>query len=99
MIRINSNIPGVKALIATTFALLALAGCEVQTFDDAVSAINNPPAPPPPGPPPPGPPPPPPPPPIGGTFNPVFSEIQLNVFTPTCASAACHSGGNPAGGL
>jgi hypothetical protein len=29
----------------------------------------------------------------------VFSEIQSNVFTPTCATANCHSGGNPPANL
>ena len=46
-------------------------------------------------PPPPLPPPPPPPPPA---FAAVFSAIQANVFTPTCATAGCHAGvGAPQG--
>jgi hypothetical protein len=28
-----------------------------------------------------------------------FDEIQANVFTPTCATVGCHSGGAPQGGL
>lgn len=28
-----------------------------------------------------------------------FAEIQTNVFTPSCATAGCHSGGTPAGGM
>ena len=30
---------------------------------------------------------------------PVFSDIQAQIFTPTCASSSCHGGGAPAGGL
>jgi hypothetical protein len=41
----------------------------------------------------------PPPPPPPTTFNPVFSEIQANVFTPTCATAGCHSGAGAPQGL
>ena len=44
---------------------------------------------------PPVPPPPPPPPPFGANF----SEIQSNVFTPTCATAGCHSGAGAQQGL
>lgn len=75
--------------IGSLFAVMLLAGsmvaCDVQTYDDAASAFddNNPPAPPPPG----------------SGFNPVFSEIQSNVFTPSCATANCHSGGNPPANL
>ncbi|MGI9203135.1 MAG: Ig-like domain-containing protein [Woeseiaceae bacterium] len=46
-------------------------------------------------PPPPLPPPPPPPP----AFNPVFSDIQANIFTPTCATAGCHAGAGAPQGL
>ena len=32
------------------------------------------------------------------TFNPVFSEVQANVFTPNCATSGCHAGaGAPLG--
>jgi Bacterial Ig-like domain len=41
--------------------------------------------------------PPPPPPPL--SFNPVFSEIQSNVFTPTCATSGCHTGASAPQGL
>ena len=37
------------------------------------------------------------PPPTG--FNPVFSEIQSNVFTPTCAVSGCHQGAGAPQGL
>ncbi len=71
----------------TSLAILvvagALAGCEVETFDDAVSRFDGGAAPPPPP----------------GGFNPTFSEIQANVFTPTCATSTCHSGGAPSAGL
>lgn len=81
----------------TMIAVLAsLLGCDVQTYDDAASAFNAG-SPPPPPPPPPGPPPPPPPPPAA--FGPNFSEIQAAVFTPSCATASCHSGANPPGNL
>jgi hypothetical protein len=61
----------------------SLPGCDVQTFDDAAAGFQN------------DLPPPPPP----GTFGPTFSEIQANVFTPTCATSTCHAGGAPAAGL
>ena len=32
-------------------------------------------------------------------FNPVFSEIQSNVFTPTCAVSGCHTGAGAPQGL
>lgn len=35
----------------------------------------------------------------GSGFNPVFSAIQSNVFTPSCATASCHSGSNPPASL
>lgn len=69
--------------------LLSLVGCDVQTFDDAASSFNA-------GSPPPPPTPPPPPP---AAFGPNFSEIQAAVFTPSCATANCHSGGNPPASL
>jgi hypothetical protein len=72
----------------TSFAILviagSLAGCEVETFDDAVSRFGgDAPAPPPPP----------------GGFAPDFSAIQANVFSPTCATSTCHAGGAPAAGL
>jgi hypothetical protein len=33
------------------------------------------------------------------TFDPVFSAIQANVFTPTCATSGCHAGGSAPQGL
>ena len=33
------------------------------------------------------------------TFDPVFSEIQANVFTPNCATSGCHQGGGAPQGL
>lgn len=78
-----------RALFTFTAMMVSLTACEVETFEDGVSRFNagNPPLPPPP--PPPAPPPPPPPPP---TFGATFSEIQANVFTPSCATAGCHAG-------
>lgn len=78
--------------------LLVMAGslvaCNIGSYDDAVKDFNsNVQPPPPPGPPPPPPPPPPP----GASFGPNFSEIQAAVFTPSCASANCHGGTDPAG--
>jgi len=99
VLRIWKLLRSAVSLLAAIAVGGALASCEVQTYDDAVASINNgnpssPPPPPPPGSPPP---PPPPPPPTG--FNPVFSEIQTNVFTPDCASSSCHGGGAPAANL
>ena len=85
-----------RLLMVVVAALGAAAGCDVETFDDAVSRIPEQSAPPPPGSPPP--PPPPPPPPAAG-FGPNFSEIQASVFTPDCATSGCHAGGNPSAGL
>ena len=45
------------------------------------------------------PPPPPPPPPPPASFGPNFSEIQANVFTPTCATPGCHVGAAAPRGL
>jgi hypothetical protein len=86
----------VRLLVAVIAALSALAGCDVETFDDAVARIPETPVPPPPPPPPPSPPPPPPP---AAGFGPNFSEIQANVFTPDCARSGCHAGGAPAADL
>ena len=35
----------------------------------------------------------------GSDFDPVFSEIQANVFTPTCATSGCHFGAGASQGL
>lgn len=43
--------------------------------------------------------PPPPPPPPPAPFNAVFTEVQANVFTPTCATAGCHTGAGAPQGL
>lgn len=78
-------------LQAVALSCAALAGCDVQTYDEAAAGFDND-----------GggtPPPPPPPPPGGSSFGPVFSEIQASVFTPTCATSTCHSGANPPAGL
>lgn len=45
------------------------------------------------------PPPPPPPPPPTAAFGANFSEIQDNVFTPTCATSGCHVGAGAPQGL
>jgi hypothetical protein len=34
-----------------------------------------------------------------GSSGMTFDEIQTNVFTPNCATAGCHAGGTPAGGM
>jgi hypothetical protein len=57
----------------------SLTACNLGSYDDAVDRFNENA--------------PPPPPPAG--FGPNFSEIQASVFTPTCATANCHSGANP----
>jgi len=85
----------VLALLMITGSLVACGN--VESYDDAVAKLGSPsPATPPsPAPPPDDPPPPPPP----GGFGPNFSEIQANVFTPTCATAGCHAGAGAAAGL
>jgi hypothetical protein len=90
----------VRTLSAFLIAAVSIVACEVETFEDGLARFNagNPTAPPPPAPPPPGPPPPSPPPPPG-VVMPVFSDIQAQIFTPTCASSSCHGGGAPAAGL
>ena len=70
----------------------SLVGCNIQTYDDAVASIQGGGTTPPPEPPPTPPPP-------GASFGPNFSEIQSGLFTPTCATSNCHSGGNPPAGL
>jgi len=93
----RTRIPAIARLVTTVIAAaFALAGCDVETFDDAVSRIPEGPSPPSSGSPPP--PPPPPPPPAAG-FGPNFSEIQANVFSPDCATSGCHAGANAAAGL
>lgn len=82
-------------MLVTFLTVVSLTGCDVESYDDAVNRLGN--SPPPAAPPPPGSPPPPPPPPTG--FGPNFSEIQTNVFTPSCASSSCHGGAGPAAGL
>ncbi len=72
-----------RCLLAVLLLSGLLAGCEVETFDDAVSRIEGGAAPPPPP----------------GGFGPGFSEIQAAVLTPSCASSTCHAGGSPAAGL
>jgi hypothetical protein len=72
---------------ALAFLLIAasLVACDVQTYDEAASSFNNNTTVPPPPPPPPPP----------AAFNATFTDIQDNVFTPTCATANCHAGANP----
>jgi len=82
-------------IVRTSLVFLVIAGslvaCDVETFDEAVKrAQSNTPTPPPAEPPPPPPPP---------AFAATFSEIQANVFTPTCATANCHAGANPSASL
>ena len=76
-------------LLVTT---LALGACETS-YDEAAEEFyaNRAPAP--------DPTPTPPPPPTGSSFGPNFSEIQANVFTPTCATSGCHAGSSPAASL
>ncbi len=87
--RLNAKYSLTKTLAVLVVAGL-LAACNIQTYDDAVASIQG------------GgntPPPEPPPPPPGASFGPNFSEIQSGLFTPTCATSSCHSGGNPPAGL
>ena len=77
----------VRTALALLLMSVALASCNIGSYDDAVKRYNSslPP------------PPPPPPPPPGAGFGPNFSEIQASVFTPTCLGAGCHSGAGAAG--
>lgn len=88
----------VRSLSAFLLAVVSVVACNVETYEDGVARFNagNPTAPPPPGPLPPAPPPPPPPP---GVVMPVFSDIQAQILSPSCATSGCHAGGAPAGGL
>ena len=91
-----------------TLACLAMAGaltaCNIGSYDDAVAQFNQnaPPAPPSGGEPPPPDGEPPPPggePPPGAGFAANFSAIQASVFTPSCATAGCHSDADARAGL
>jgi hypothetical protein len=73
-----------RAALVCLLVAGSLAACDVQTYDDAVAGIG--------GAPPPSPSPPP------GGLTPVFSDIQAQVFTPTC-TGGCHTGGAPSGQL
>jgi len=82
-----------RSLIPLLLIAALLTGCEVETYEDSAGAFRAD-APPTPDPDP-DPDPHPAPPPAG--FNPNFSEIQANVFTPGCATAGCHDAGAAAG--
>lgn len=88
----------VRAALALLSVTAVLAACET-TYDEAVEQWEAANASPPGTPPGTTPPPPPPPPPGGGGFSPVFSQIQVNVFTPSCATSGCHSGAGASAGL
>lgn len=93
-----SSIAGVRFTLFLLLTSGLLTACNVGSYDDAVARFNeNSPATPPPSEPPPTEPPPLEPPPAG--FDPTFSAIQANVFTPSCATAGCHAGANPDGDL
>ena len=95
-ITVSKGTSTIARLLTTVIAAaFTLAGCDVETFDDAVARIPEGTSPPPPG----SPPPPPPPPPPAAGFGPNFSEIQANVFTPDCATSGCHAGASAAAGL
>jgi len=72
-----------RSLLAILLIGVSLQGCDVESFDDAVSRIesNSASTPPPVA--------------SGATF----SDIQASVFTPSCATSTCHAGGAPAAGL
>ncbi len=75
-------------------AVCVLCACETS-YDQALEEFNARRAPLPPA----DPPPPDDPPPPTSNFGPNFSEIQANVFTPSCATSGCHAGANPAANL
>ena len=72
-----------RSLLAILLIGVSLQGCDVESFDDAVSRIesNSASTPPP------------------VASGPTFSDIQASVFTPSCATSTCHAGGAPAAGL
>ena len=76
----------VRTIAACLVMVTSLTACNIGSYDDAVRQFNE------------NSPPPPPPPPPGG-FGPNFSEIQANVFTPSCTTVGCHSGAGAAAGL
>ena len=91
-VTVRKGTSAVARLVTTVIAAaFTVAGCDVETYDDAVSRIPEGTSPPPSGSPPP-------PPPAAG-FGPNFSEIQAGVFTPDCATSGCHAGANAAAGL
>ena len=79
--------------VACVTTLCLLGACDVETFDEESSKFEGNAMPPAGSPPPPAPPPPPPPPPPPAGFAATFSEIQSNVFTPSCATSGCHDAG------
>lgn len=85
--RIPLNLRTPWLLLALPFLLAFLSSCYETSYDKAVAKLDN------------GPPPPPPPPPPPGGFGPNFSEIQANVFTPSCATSNCHAGAVLGAGL
>ncbi len=91
MCRLDAGNSFTKILAVLVFAG-SLAGCNIQTYDDAVASIHGGGSTPPPEPQPEPPPP-------GASFGPDFSAIQSGLFTPTCATSGCHSGANPPAGL
>ena len=80
------NVRRHTVLVGLVLLLATLSACYETSYDEAVAKIKN------------GSQPPPPPPPPGG-FGPTFSEIQANVFTPSCATSNCHAGAVLGGGL
>lgn len=86
----DTSVAVARIALSLLIAAACLTGCNLGSYDDAVDRFNA-------GNPGGGNPPPPPPPPAG--FGPTLSEIQANVFTPTCATAGCHSGANPSAAL
>ena len=93
-IRLDATSGALSKILPMLLTVAALGACE-SSYDEAAEAFyaNRAPTPDPtPTPPPPAPPP-------GSSFGPNFSEIQANVFTPTCATSGCHAGSNPAASL
>jgi len=73
----------VRTLLAILLIGVSLQGCDVESFDDAVSRIASNSAPPP----------------SPVASGATFSDIQASVFTPSCATSTCHAGAAPAAGL
>lgn len=83
--KLASYLPA-RNTLALLLVTISATACNIGSYDDAVSRYNAGRPAPPSSPPPTG-------------FGPNFSEIQANIFTPSCATSTCHSATTAAAGL